>query len=80
LISGFGLREMFGLDVFLAGWLGFAEAVVPLAVGAGGVIVLVKSGWLVGGISGLDVFRGLGLDFGPLLPPKRCRYGGAFRC
>ena len=30
-------------------------------------------------ISRLNIFRKLKLDFNPLLPPKYCKYGGAFR-
>ena len=30
-------------------------------------------------ISRLNIFRKLKLDINPLLPPKHCKYGGAFR-
>ena len=45
---------------------------------AGGIIVLVKSNWLVKQISRLNIFRKLKLDFNPFLPLKHYKYGGHF--
>ena len=49
------------------------------AMRARGIIVLIKSNQLVQKISRLNIFRKLKLDINPLLPPKHCKYGGAFR-
>ena len=43
-----------------------------------GIIVLVKSNWLVKKISTLNIFRKLKVDFNPFLPPKHYKYGGRF--
>ena len=43
-----------------------------------GIIVLVKSNWLVKKISTLNIFRKLKVDFNPFLPPKLYKYGGRF--
>ena len=43
-----------------------------------GIIVLVKSNWLVKKISRLNIFRKLKVDFNPFLPPKHYKYGGRF--
>ena len=43
-----------------------------------GIIVLVKSDWLVKKISRLNFFRKLKVDFNPFLPPKHYKYGGRF--
>ena len=48
------------------------------AMRARGIIVLIKSNQLVQKISRLNIFRKLKLDINPLLPPKHCKYGGAF--
>ena len=48
------------------------------AMRARGIIVFVKSNWLVKTISRLNIFRKLKLDFNPLLPPKHYKYGGRF--
>ena len=48
------------------------------AMRARGIIVLVKSNYLVKKISRLNIFRKLKLDFNPFLPPKRYKYGGHF--
>ena len=56
-----------------------AEGESPEAMRARGIIVLVKSNQLVQKISRLNICRKLKLDINPLLPPKHCKYGGAFR-
>ena len=43
-----------------------------------GIIVLVKSNWLVKKISTLNIFRKLKVEFNPFLPPKHYKYGGRF--
>ena len=43
-----------------------------------GIIVLVKSNWLVKKISRLNIFRKLKVDFNSFLPPKHYKYGGRF--
>ena len=48
------------------------------AMRARGIIVLVKSNWLVKKISRQNVLRELKLDFNPFLPPKHYKYGGRF--
>ena len=49
------------------------------AMRARGIIVLVKSNWLVKKLSRLNIFRKLKLDFNPFLRPKHYKYGGRFR-
>ena len=49
------------------------------AMRARGIIVLVKSNWLVKKKkSRLNIFRKLKLDFNPFLPLKHYKYGGPF--
>ena len=48
------------------------------AMRARGIIVLVKSNYLVKKVSRLNIFRKLKLDINPFLPPKHNKYGGRF--
>ena len=43
-----------------------------------GIIILVKSNYLVKKISRLNIFCKLKLDFNPFLPLKHHKYGGRF--
>ena len=43
-----------------------------------GIIVSVKSNYLVKVISRQNIFHKLKLDFNPVLPPKHYKYGGRF--
>ena len=48
------------------------------AMRARGIIVLVKSSWLVKKILRLNIFPKLKVDINPFLPPKHYKYGGRF--
>ena len=48
------------------------------AMRARGIIVLVKSNYMVKKISRLNNFHKLKLDMNPFLPPKHYKYGGRF--
>ena len=48
------------------------------AMRARGIIVLVRSNWLVKKISRLNIFHKLKLGMNPFLPPKHYKYVGRF--
>ena len=48
------------------------------AMRARGIIVLVKSNYLVKKVSRLNIFHKLKQDINPFLPPKHNKYGGRF--
>ena len=49
------------------------------AMRARGIIVLVKSNWLIKKISRLNIFRKLKLEINPILPQNITNMTGAFR-